>query len=221
MYFYGENYILPFSHDEVVHGKHTILDKMWGDNDQKFAQCKALYVYMMTHPGKKLNFMGNELAEYKEWDEKKALGWNLLKYPQHDSFNRFFGDLNHIVLDHPSLYQYDYYPEGFEWLVVDDKKQSVFAYARKAPNGDMLITVLNFVGNTHKGYTVPVPVEGSYKEILNTDKDIYTGGNYVNKRVLKSKKMSVLGKENAIMVDIAPFSGIIFELKKENKKATK
>ncbi len=221
MYFYGENYILPFSHDEVVHSKGTILDKMWGNNDQKFAQCKALYVYMMTHPGKKLNFMGNELAEYKEWDEKKALGWNLLKYPQHDSFNRFFGDLNHLILEHPALYQYDYYPEGFEWLVVDDKKQSVFAYARKAPDEDLLIAILNFIGNTHKGYRIPVPVAGTYKEILNTDRDIYTGSNYVNKKLLKSEKINVLNKENSISVDIAPFSGIILELKNENKKSKK
>lgn len=218
MYFYRENYILPFSHDEVVHSKGTILDKMWGNNDQKFAQCKALYVYMMTHPGKKLNFMGNELAEYKEWDEKKALGWNLLKFPQHDSFNRFFGDLNHIIQEHPALYQYDYYPEGFEWLVVDDKKQSVFAYSRSAPNGDLIIAIMNFIGNAHKGYRIPVPEEGSYKEILNTDRDIYTGSHYINKKLLKSEKIAVLNKENSISVDIAPFSGIILELKKEKNK---
>lgn len=213
MYFYGENYILPFSHDEVVHSKGTILDKMWGDNDQKFAQVKALYVYMMTHPGKKLNFMGNELAEYKEWDEKKALGWSILKYPQHDSFHRFIKDLNHVVNDEAALYQYDYYPEGFEWLVVDDKKQSVFAYTRKAPNGDVLVVILNFIGNTHNGYRIPVPVEGTYIEVLNSDKDVYTGSNFINKKPLKSEKIHVLNKENSISVDIAPFSGMILKLK--------
>ena len=218
MYFYGENYILPFSHDEVVHSKGTILDKMWGNNDQKFAQAKALYLYMMTHPGKKVNFMGNELAEYKEWDEKKALGWEILKFPQHDSFHKYFGDLNHLINTHPALYQYDYYPEGFEWLVVDDKKQSVFAYARYAPDGEVLITVLNFIGNTHNGYRIPVPVEGTYKEIINTDNDIYTGGNFVNKKAIKSEKIAVLSKENSISVDIAPFSGMILELKREKKK---
>lgn len=218
MYFYGENYILPFSHDEVVHSKGTILDKMWGDNDQKFAQVKALYLYMMTHPGKKLNFMGNELAEYKEWDEKKALGWNILTYPQHDSFHRYFRDLNHILLDHPALYERDYGPEGFEWLVVDDKKQSVFAYARYDAMGeDVLVCVMNFIGNEHHGYQLPVPMAGTYKEIINSDTDYYTGKNIVNKRAIKSKKLSVNGKENSISIDIAPFSGMIFSLKTKTK----
>ena len=123
-----------------------------------------------------------------------------------------------MINTHPALYQYDYYPEGFEWLVVDDKKQSVFAYARYAPDGEVLITVLNFIGNTHNGYRIPVPVEGTYKEIINTDNDIYTGGNFVNKKAIKSEKIAVLSKENSISVDIAPFSGMILELKREKKK---
>lgn len=215
MYFHSENYILPFSHDEVVHGKGTILDKMWGENDTKFAQCKALYLYMMTHPGKKLNFMGNELAEYKEWDEKKSLGWELLKFPQHDSFKTYIKDLNTIVNDYPALYERDYDAEGFEWLIVDDKKQSIFAYTRKDKKDNILVCVMNFVGNTHEKYTIPVPKAGSYKEIINTDKDVYTGSDITNKRALRSKKMKALGFDNVIQVKIAPFSGMIFELKKD------
>lgn len=211
MYFYTENFILPFSHDEVVHSKGTILDKMWGSNDQKFAQAKSLYLYMMTHPGKKLNFMGNELGEYKEWDEKKSLGWSVLQYPQHDSFNHFFSDLNHVVKDHPALWQYDYYSEGFRWLVVDDHNQSVFAYARFAPDGDCLIMVMNFIGNTHQSYTVPVPFAGSYKEILNTEKDIYTGSNFINEKALRAKKGKCLNENYSINVKLAPFSAIILE----------
>lgn len=214
MYYYSERFILPFSHDEVVHGKKTILDKMWGNNDQKFAQAKALYLYMLTHPGKKLNFMGNELGEYKEWDEKKALGWNLLQYPQHDSFHRYMKDLNNIVLSHPSLYELDHDPKGFEWMVVDDMQQSVFAYARKGLKGEVLICIMNFVGNTHKKYEIPVPVAGKYKEIINSDTDYYTGSNFTNKRVINSKKSTINGKENSILVDIAPFSGMILELKR-------
>ena len=168
----------------------------------------------MTHPGKKLNFMGNELAEYKEWDEKKALGWVLLKYPQHDSFHKYFSDLNHMILSHPALYQYDYYPEGFEWLVVDDNQQSVFAYARYAPDGEVLICIMNFVGNTHEGYKIPVPVAGTYKEIINTDTDCYTGSHFINKRAIKSKKVPAVHKENSIAVNIAPFSAMVFELKR-------
>ena len=139
----------------------------------------------------------------------------MLKYPQHDSFHRYFRDLNHLIQDHPALYQYDYYPEGFEWLVVDDYNQSVFAYARYAPNGETLVCVMNFVGNTHKGYRVPVPKVGKYKEIINSDTDYYTGGNFTNKKILKSEKIAVLNKENSILVDIAPFSGMIFEWKEK------
>lgn len=210
MYFYTENFILPFSHDEVVHSKGTILDKMWGNNDQKFAQVKSLYTYMFTHPGKKLNFMGNELAEYKEWDERKALGWSILKYPQHDSFNKFFRDLNKLYTTHDAFYD-DYNPDSFRWLVVDDNSQSVFAYARMNPDGGCLVFVGNFIGNQHEEYTVPVPFAGSYKEVLNTDAAEYTGSNYVNSRAIRSKKGKVLNEENYIKVKLAPFASCVFE----------
>ena len=217
-YFYQENFILPLSHDEVVHSKGTIIDKMWGDYEQKMAQVKTLYIYMMMHPGKKLNFMGNELAEYKEWDEKKALGWSILTYPVHDAFHKFIKALNHIYDEYPAMYEYDYYFEGFEWLVVDDTAQSVFAFERKCPSGNSLIAVINFTGNSHTGYMIPVNEEGSYKEIINTDKDMYSGSNFINSRVIKAKKGEVLNKEYYIPVNIAPFAGMIFEVKKNGKK---
>ena len=220
MYFYSERFILPFSHDEVVHGKATILNKMWGLNDDKFAQAKALYVYMMTHPGKKLNFMGNELGEYKEWDEKKALGWDILNYPQHDSFHHFIEDLNKLVDTHPALYSMDYDPNGFKWLVVDDHNQSVFSYARFDKKGNCIVVVANFIGNKHEKYTVPVPFEGSYKEILNTDKDKYTGSNFTNTRALRSKKGTCLNEAQSIHVKLAPFSAVVFEYHKPTKKAS-
>ena len=214
MYYYSERFILPFSHDEVVHGKGTILDKMWGNNDQKFAQYKALHLYMMTHPGKKLNFMGNELAEYKEWDEKTSLGWNLLDYPQHEGFFKFYNELNHIIKDHPAFYELDYNQEGFEWLVVDDNSQSVFAYARKDKEEIVYVCVMNFIGNSHYGYQIPVPTSGTYKEIMNTDSYYYCGSNHLNTDEINSKEMKVLNKENVIEVNIAPFSAMIFELQK-------
>lgn len=213
-YFYQENYILPFSHDEVVHSKGTIIDKIWGNYEQKLAQLKTLYVYMMIHPGKKLNFMGNELAEYKEWDEKKALGWNILTYPVHDSFHKYIQKLNQIYNQYPCMYEYDYYFEGFEWLVVDDNAQSVFAIERKAPNGNSLIAVMNFTENKHVGYHIPVNGKGSYKEILNSDQDIYSGSNFTNPKVIKAVKENTLNKEYYIPVDIAPFGSMIFEVKK-------
>ena len=220
-YFYGENFILPFSHDEVVHSKGTIIDKIWGNNEQKFAQLKTLYTYMMIHPGKKLNFMGNELGEYKEWDEKVSLGWNILTYPIHDSFHEFMIKLNEVYKDHLCMYQQDYGMDGFEWLVVDDSNQSVFAIERKDTNGNSLIAVMNFTENKHTGYMIPVNKPGSYKEILNSDRDIYTGGNFINKRAIRAKKGQVLNKDYYIPVNIAPFGSMIFEYKPINSKTDK
>ena len=222
MYFYSEKFILPFSHDEVVHGKATILNKMWGLDGDKFKQTRALYVYMLTHPGKTLNFMGNELAEWKEWDEKKALGWNILEYPAHDAFHRFRKDLNNVVLKHPALYEKDYDPTGFEWLVVDDKQQSVFAYARYGNSPDsIVVTVMNLIGNQHEGYRVPVPKEGTYKELINSEQDIYDGCNFVNGKALKSVKGQVGNKQDYIEVNLAPYSAMVFELHVPKPKAAK
>ena len=212
-YNHSEEYILVLSHDEVVHSKGTIIDKIWGNNEQKFAQLKTLYTYMMIHPGKKLNFMGNELGEYKEWDEKVALGWNILKYPIHDSFHKFMIRLNEVYKTYPCMYEQDYGMDGFEWLVVDDRAQSVFAIERKGTDGSSLIAVMNFTGNKHEGYMVPVNQPGSYKEILNSDTDIYTGSNFVNKRAIKAKEGQTLNKEYYIPVNIAPFGSMIFEYK--------
>ncbi len=161
--------------------------------------------------------MGFVLGEYKEWDEKKALGWNILTYPVHDSFHKFTKKLNEIYNAHPCLYQYDYYPQGFEWMIVDDNKQSVFAYERRAPNGDQLLIVLNFTGNRHTYYTIPVTKPGTYTEILNSDQDIYSGSNVLNKPK-KAKSGQVLGKNYSLEVDLPPFSGIIFTVTEENKK---
>ena len=218
-YFYSERFLLEFSHDEVVHGKATIINKMWGLHGDKLAQVKALYVYMMLHPGKKLNFMGNELAEYKEWDESKSLGWDILKYPDHDAFHHFTQKLNEIYLKYPALYEMDYDLKGFEWLVVDDHDQCVFAIERKDKAGNAIIAVMNFVGNTHEKYKVPVNIEGSYKEILNTDQAVYSGKNIVNPRAIRSKKTKpnektkLLNKDHYIEVKLAPFSACIFEVK--------
>ena len=220
MYYYSERFILPFSHDEVVHGKGTILDKMWGDNNQKFAQYKALHLYMMTHPGKKLNFMGNELAEYKEWNEKDSLGWNLLDYPQHENFFKFYNELNHILASNKAYYELDYDLNGFEWLVVDDHHQSVFAYARKSKQGKIAICVLNFIANSHQKYQIPVPKKGTYKEVINTDSYYYGGSNQLNNEPLVAIKQKTLNCDYMIEVNIAPFSAMIFELQpqKRNKK---
>ena len=203
-YFYNENFILPFSHDEVVHGKGTIINKIYGDYNQKMAQLKTLQVYMMSHPGKKLNFMTNALAEFKEWDENTELGWNILDYPAHKAFHQFTKDLNQIM-NQPAFYELDYNHEGFEWLVVDDCKQSVFAYIRKSSNQDIHIIILNFTGNSHEYYHIPVKNLGKYVEIINSDDQKYGGLNQVNDQII------VTNNEGYLPIKLAPFNSIVLK----------
>ena len=132
MYYYDERYLLPLSHDEVVHGKATILQKMYGDYEQKFPQARAFYMYMYAHPGKKLNFMGNELGHFREWDEKRELDWNLLTFPAHQDFHRFMEDLNHFYLEHPALSELDYDTEGFRWIECHAEEKCVYVFERCA-----------------------------------------------------------------------------------------
>lgn len=222
-YFYSERFILPFSHDEVVHGKRTIIDKIFGDFNAKFAQLKTLYIYMMTHPGKKLNFMGNELAEFKEWDEKKALGWNILQYPAHDSFHHFIQKLNEIYKQNDMLFVHDYQNDGFKWMMVDNNTQSVFGYVRQDAGGNTMLVVLNMTPNKHIGIRMPVPVSGFYREILNTDQDIYGGSNLLNPGLIESEEVPYLKEADSIVMNLAPFGGVMMLLdhpKPPKKKET-
>ncbi len=143
MYFYNEKYILPLSHDEVVHGKATIIHKMNGQYEEKFPQARALYLYMLCHPGKKLNFMGNEIAQFREWDEKREQDWDLLKYPNHDAFHCYIMELNRIYLENPALYADDYGTDGFEWLDCHSEEKCVYAFLRRSKN-QTLLAVFNF-----------------------------------------------------------------------------
>ena len=224
-YYFSEKFILPFSHDEVVHSKGTIIDKIYGDFDMKFAQLKTLYVYMMTHPGKKLNFMGNELGEFKEWDEKKALGWNILQYPAHDAFHHFIQKLNQIYTQYDALFTLDYEFSGFKWMMVDNHTQSLFGYIRQDLGGNMLLVVMNFTSNKHVGLRMPVPLEGTYREILNTDQDIYGGSNQLNPKALKSERVPCLKEKYSVVMDLGAFASAVFVLerpqpKKETTKKT-
>jgi 1,4-alpha-glucan branching enzyme len=178
-YFFSENFLLPLSHDEVVHGKGTIINKMWGDYDTKFALLRNLYTYQFAHPGKKLNFMGNELASFDEWDEKKSLPWQLKTFPKHDSVSRLFKDLNALYEKEEALKIGEYNPNHFKWLMVNNADQSVFAFERAVGNS-LLIFVFNMTGNYYNEYDIGVIQEGTYQEVLNTDKDIYGGWNQYN-----------------------------------------
>ena len=218
-YFYSEKYLMPFSHDEVVHGKLTIIDRMWGNYEQKFAQARNIYLYMFTHPGKKLNFMGNEMAMYREFDEKKELDWFMLKYPAHDAFLRYFTDLSKIYIGHPSLYRYDYEYKGFKWIDADNNQQSIYTYYREAEE-EVIVVVLNMTPVSYEHFRVNVPYKGKYVELINSEKDIYDGCNMCNYEPLKTINDS-LNKQQYLDIRVAPFAGIMFIHKKAKKKDAK
>jgi len=209
-YFYSERFLLPLSHDENVHGKKTIIDRIFGDYDMKFSQVRNLYAYMFAHPGKKLNFMGNEIASFREFDEKKELDWFLLDYPRHDAFLRYFTDLNRIYANHPCLYKYDYdYQKGFHWINADNNKQSIFTFYRE-DDKEYLLCVLNCMPHSYEEYNIFVPQAGTYTEILNSEKDIYDGCNMCNFQPVKSWKNSAPAGEfnDSVTIRIAPWAAI-------------
>ncbi len=215
-YFYSERFLMPLSHDENVHGKKTIVDRMWGSYDDKFAQVRNLYAYMFAHPGKKLNFMGNEIASFREFDEEKELDWFLLSYPRHDAFLRYFADLNKIYQNHSCLYKYDYdYTKGFKWLDADNSEQSVFSFYREDEK-EYLVVVLNLTGQSYENYDIYVPQKGTYTEILNSEKDIYDGCNMCNYEPLKAwdSKNEEDKFKNKLTIRLAPFAAIYFVSKK-------
>jgi 1,4-alpha-glucan branching enzyme len=212
-YFYSENFILPLSHDEVVHGKGTIINKMWGSYEQKFSQVRNLYLYMMTHPGKKLNFMGNELAQFKEFDESTELDWFLLGFDAHNKFHRYIRDLNHVYFYHTSLSSNDYQHSGFKWIDADNSSQSIYSYLREDEHSSVVV-VLNMTPNAFEHFRLGVPHAGLYTEIMNTEKDIYNGNNMCNYFPLNSEDYPSHGYPQSINIRIAPFAGIMFELRR-------
>lgn len=175
MYFYNELYLMPFSHDEVVHGKATILQKMWGEYDVKFQQAKTLYTYMYTHPGKKLNFMGNEIGMFREWDEEKECDWFLLKYPKHDAFRKFMKDLNHLYVTEPAFYDGDYNPQHFRWIEVDAPEDCVYIYERSCGDDSRFVIILNTSENEYYDYTFGYDHKATFKEVLSGERLEYDG----------------------------------------------
>ncbi|MFJ6324979.1 MULTISPECIES: 1,4-alpha-glucan branching protein GlgB [unclassified Rhizobium] len=175
IYAFSENFVLPLSHDEVVHGKGSLIAKMAGDDWQKFANLRAYYAFMWGYPGKKLLFMGQEFAQWSEWSEERALDWNLLQYRMHEGMRRLVRDLNFTYRSKPALHARDCEGDGFEWLVVDDFENSVFAWLRKAPGEKPVAVITNFTPVYRENYTLRLPAEGRWREVLNTDADIYGG----------------------------------------------
>ena len=175
MYAFSENFVLPLSHDEVVHGKGSLLGKMSGDDWQKFANLRAYYGLMWSYPGKKLLFMGQEFAQRREWSEERALDWALLEAPAHEGVRTLVRDLNCLYREKPALHARDCEADGFQWLIVDDQSNSVFAWLRTAPGARPIAVVSNMTPVVHEGYRVPLPHDGPWREILNSDAAIYGG----------------------------------------------
>ena len=192
-YAYNERYILPFSHDEVVHGKKTIIDKINGTYEEKFAQARLLYLYMMTHPGKKLNFMGNELAMFREWDEKREPDWDLLTLPSHDSFHYYIGELNRQYLKRQALWELDHTYDGFKWVDCHSDNPCVFAYTRTGKKKTMF-AVFNF---SDREATIAPELPGKLTMLLNTDWEEFGG---------KSRKI----KKRTLPGSIPSFTGLLY-----------
>ena len=209
MYAFSENFVLPLSHDEVVHGKRSLLDKMPGDRWQKFANLRSLYAYMWAHPGKKLLFMGGELGEWDEWNHDGSLHWNLLEYAEHEGVQALVRDLNRIYRKTPSLWEVDFEPAGFRWLDPNDAPNNVFAFARfDAQGGGPLVCVLNLSPVPRQGYRVGLPSGGSWREVLNTDSSRYGGSGVGNTGAIAAEATPWHDQPFSAAVTLPPLAGV-------------
>jgi 1,4-alpha-glucan branching enzyme len=209
LYAFSERFVLPLSHDEVVHGKGSLYGRIPGDAWQKLATLRAYFAFMWTHPGKKLLFMGGELGQPQEWDHDGALQWRLLDDPGHAGILRLIADLNRIYRAHPDLHQTDASPEGFRWLVSDDADNSVFAYAR----GERIAVIINMTPVPRHNYRIGVPGGGTWREILNTDSAHYSGGNIGNDGEVMAEDVSSHGLPQSLSLTLPPLATLIFECK--------
>jgi 1,4-alpha-glucan branching enzyme len=212
IYAYSEKFILVFSHDEVVHGKGTLMGKMPGTREQRFANLRLTYTYMMTHPGKKLLFMGQDLGEFDEWNERRRVEWFLENVPEHQGIQKLVKTLNGLYRTHPALHILDESPEGFEWVNAISARECYLAYVRKGPEPeDMLLVVTNFSG-IKRDITVGVPYEGKYEEIFNSDDVEFGGSGMVNPNMLAAEDVEWDDRRQSITVHLAPLSAAIFAL---------
>jgi len=212
LYAFTENFLQPFSHDEVVHGKRSMLYKMPGDEWQRFANLRLIYTYLFTHPGKKLLFMGCELAQGEEWNSTATIDWYLLDYPNHQGVRKLVQDLNNLYLSYPVLYTYDFDWEGFEWIDCHDAQNSILIYLRRAGD-DFLVVALNFTPVPREDYRIGVPAAGIYKEILNSDATDYWGSGMGNgHRILQTEEREWMGRPHSLVVTLPPLAGIVLKL---------
>ena len=210
LYAFHENFVLPLSHDEVVHGKGSLLNKMPGDDWQKFANLRLLYSYQYTYPGKKLLFMGAELAARREWDHDGQLDWSLQNEPWHAGVQRLLADLNRLYTGLPALHGHDFSGDGFEWLDCHDAPQSVLCYLRHRGE-DHVVVVLNFTPVPRRGYRVGVPAAGGYREVFNSDSHYYGGSDLGNAGVVNADAQPWMGRTHSLLLDLPPLGALILQ----------
>ncbi len=212
IYAFTENFTLPLSHDEVVHGKGSLLRKMPGDEWQQFANLRALFTYMFTAPGKKLLFMGLEFGQWDEWNYNQSLDWHLMDFDRHQQIHRLVADLNQLYKSHPALHQQDCQPEGFRWIDASNHDQSILIFSRHGrDNHPPIVIVLNFTPTPHYNYQIGVPQGGTWLEILNSDAQCYGGGGIGNFGKVQSSSEGFHGQSHSISITIPPLSGVIFK----------
>ncbi len=211
VYAFTENFVLPLSHDEVVHGKGSLLQRMPGDEWQRFANLRAYYGFMWGHPGKKLLFMGGEFAQYDEWNAESSLRWHLLDHAPHRGVQQLVRDLNGVYRRTPALHQIDFSAYGFAWIAHDDGENSVLSFTRHASDGSFVIVVSNFTPVARHAYRIGVPAMGSYRELINTDSDIY-GGSGVSNGPLVAEAVASHGREASLLVTVPPLATVMLVL---------
>jgi 1,4-alpha-glucan branching enzyme len=212
LYAFSENFILPLSHDEVVHGKRSLIGRMPGDRWQRFANLRAYFGYMWGHPGKKLLFMGGEFAQEQEWDHDQSLDWHLLEKPDHAGVRALVADLNRLYRSQPALHRRDCEAAGFEWLIGDDAENSVLAFARHGETDrDLAVVVCNFTPVPRKAYRIGVPAAGQFRESVNTDSAAYGGGNMRNAEIIATEAIGAHGRPRSIELTLPPLATVILE----------
>lgn len=219
LYAFSENFVLPLSHDEVVHGKKSLLNKMPGDYWQKFANLRVFLGYMMTHPGKKLLFMGGEFGQFDEWKDLEDLDWELLNFEMHQKMHQYVKELNHFYLDEKSLWQLDHQEEGFEWIDPDNNEQSIITFIRKAKRkNDYTIILCNFTPKYYADYSIGVPEKGKYIEVFNSDHTKFGGSGKQNNKPIKTIRENYHNQPFKINIQIPPLSMIVFKKVREEKQ---
>ena len=213
LYAWNENFILPFSHDEVVHGKGSMMMKAPGDAWQKAANLRVLYTYMYLHPGKKLLFMGSEIGQWREWNHDSSIDWHLLEGPLHAGLQRFVADLNRLYRAEPSLHELDFEPRGFEWIDCNDNESSVVSLIRRGRDaGEWVVAVLNWTPVVRRGYRIGVPAAGFYRELLNSDAAVYGGSNVGNRGGLATDAIAAHGHHFSLNLTLPPLGGLVLKL---------